>query len=124
MKKAENSKSLIVGLPGIVLQVGGLGLGEQNYFLLGTVLLVWGCWYYVKAKGRAGEWALLGVLSVIGFIILACLSDECSEAPDDAPPADEHGSLAWHETKRINQRLDAIESQLKELTDATPPGDE
>ena len=67
MKKAENSKSLIVGLPGIVLQVGGLGLGEQNYFLLGTVLLIWGLWYYAKAKDRAGYWGFCGLLSILGL---------------------------------------------------------
>ena len=35
-----------------------------------------------------------------------------------------YGWLAWHETKKNGQRLDAMEIQLKELTDPTPPEDE
>ena len=35
-----------------------------------------------------------------------------------------YGWLAWYETKKNSQRLDAIETQLKELSDPTPPEDE
>ena len=35
-----------------------------------------------------------------------------------------YGWLAWHETKKNGQRLNAMEIQLKELTDPTSPEDE
>jgi len=34
------------------------------------------------------------------------------------------GWWAYEGTKKNNQRLDAIETRLKELTDTTPPADE
>jgi len=43
--------------------------------LLGTVLFIIGLCYYAKAKGRSGWWGLMGFLSLIGLIVLACLKD-------------------------------------------------
>ena len=94
MKKAENSKSLMLGVPGILLQMvgysGAQGASEEVaplcilLQLAGTVLLIWGLWYYAKAKDRAGYWGFCGLLSILGLIILACLRDEHQETPDAA----------------------------------------
>ena len=31
--------------------------------------------YCAKAKGRSAKWCLMGLLSLIGLIVLACLED-------------------------------------------------
>lgn len=33
-------------------------------------------WAYVKAKGRSGAWAMLGVFQLIGLIVIAILEDK------------------------------------------------
>ncbi|MEC7566430.1 MAG: hypothetical protein VX738_12180 [Planctomycetota bacterium] len=110
MRKKENSKSLMIGVPGIVLQmVGNFFKPEDSggegailcglLMLAGTVLLIWGLWYYAKSRDRSGYWSLCGLLSCIGIIILACLRDKhatgCEttplsqiEPPDLIPPGD------------------------------------
>jgi hypothetical protein len=92
-----NRKSLIVGIPGLLLQLiclfttnflaasaksGGnapsaalvaiLGWGE----IAGTVLLIVGLCFYAKAKGYPAALGLLGLLSCIGLLILALLRDK------------------------------------------------
>jgi hypothetical protein len=93
MDPAENRKSLALGVPGIVLQLlgnvmyrtGGVvapqGQAETGHplwllvALVGTVLLIAGLSFYAKAKGRSPAWGLMGLLSIIGLIVLACLKD-------------------------------------------------
>lgn len=100
MDAALNRKSFFFGVPGIVLQLGGrLGLsmvgskqGAQSFpmanderalveiaatvgLVLGTCLLIAGLSCYARAKGRSGWWGLMGLLSIIGLIVLACLED-------------------------------------------------
>jgi predicted nucleic acid-binding Zn ribbon protein len=55
--------------PDMVLIAVGLGL-------LGTVLLTIGLGFAAMYKGRNPAWALLGLLHLIGFIIVAVLRDE------------------------------------------------
>lgn len=44
--------------------------------LLGLLIFVLGCYFYAKGKGRSAIWAILGVFSLIGFIILLVLPDK------------------------------------------------
>ncbi len=92
MDAAMNRKSLMFGVPGIVLQIVGqvimVGGGERAEspsvvmfvagFLIilgGTALLMWGLAWYAAAKGHHMAWGLMGFLSFIGLIVLACLPD-------------------------------------------------
>jgi len=107
MRKKENSKSLMIGVPGIVLQmVGNFFKPEDSggegailcglLMLAGTVLLIWGLWYYAKSRDRSGYWSLCGLLSCIGIIILACLRDKNTESLDassETTPAPEPPDL-------------------------------
>ena len=88
-----NRKSLLYGIPGLVLQIGGdiaaqfsgattvVDLG-RIVTLTGTILLLVGLAFYAKAKWRHPAWCLMALLSIIGFIVLAMLKDE---APDGEP---------------------------------------
>jgi len=89
MNASENRKSLMFGVPGIVLQIAGnvkmrsepedaLGLVLA---LVGTVLLIVGLAFYAKAKGRSPAWGLMGLLSIIGLIVLALLKDHAVAQP-------------------------------------------
>ena len=83
-----NNISLLLGVPGLVLQIGGRvatmlpnnsgetqGLGLLA-MLVGTALLLAGFAYYAKAKGRHPAWCLMAFLSILGLIVLACLKDK------------------------------------------------
>ena len=80
-----NNISLALGIPGIALQIGGrvwsmqlapaVSLPAMLVMLLGTGLLIAGLAFYAKAKGRNPAWGLMGLLSIIGLIVLACLPD-------------------------------------------------
>jgi amino acid transporter len=93
MDAGLNRKSLMFGIPGIILQIVGniamptvdpnnpnaadvpMVLGCIGIMLLGTVLLIIGLSLYARAKGHSGWWGLMGLLSIIGLIVLACLPD-------------------------------------------------
>jgi hypothetical protein len=93
MDAGLNRKSLMYGIPGIVLQCAGAlagstvdqntpdsadslwMLGSRGIMLAGTVLLIIGLAFYARAKGHSGSWGLMGLLSFIGLIVLACLPD-------------------------------------------------
>jgi len=93
MNKRYNRISLAWGIPGILLQVVGLGIEQPLVMVLGTVLLVVGLAYYAKAKGRSAAWCLMAVLSLIGLIVLACLKDRAKEGESaDARPVSPGGS--------------------------------
>jgi hypothetical protein len=88
-----NRKSLIYGIPGIILQIGGsflrtsegeLTLPGALLILIGTALLLVGFVYYAKAKGRHPAWSLLGFLSLIGLLILALLKDKSNLPSSEA----------------------------------------
>jgi hypothetical protein len=82
--KRYNNISLALGIPGIILQfvgrpmvmLGGNVLLGSLIIFIGTGLLMGGLAYYAMAKGRHPAWCLLALLSIIGLIVLACLSDE------------------------------------------------
>ena len=75
MIKRYNNISLLSGVPGLILQIAGRVINEPLVMLVGTILLMIGLAYYAKAKGRHPAWCLMGFLSIIGLIVLACLKD-------------------------------------------------
>jgi hypothetical protein len=83
---AEYKKKTNIGMGlGIVAQFVGVVLINSGYvgtvfgysFLLGGIVLcIWGCWSYAKGKGYDGVLGFLGLFTIIGLIILACLPDK------------------------------------------------
>ena len=92
-----NRKSLALGVPGLLLQIGciftsnliaakaksnGAAPPDSLALLLaagafvGAVLLIIGLGFYAKAKGYSALLGLLGLLSCIGLLILAVLPDK------------------------------------------------
>jgi hypothetical protein len=95
-----NRKSLMLGIPGLLLQIACTVLSNSIAAharsagetppapilllclagsLVGLVLLIIGLSYYAKGKGYSGVLGLLGLLSCIGIIILAVLPDKNKE---------------------------------------------
>ena len=80
-----NTKSFVFGIPGLVLQTVGWFIRDAEGFttplgfiiaVCGTGLLLVGFMFYAKAKGRHPAWCLVGFLSLIGLLVLACLKDK------------------------------------------------
>ena len=92
-----NRKSLLFGIPGILLQLGWLALfvflglkdGSQSSafpewgaklfgfsIVIGTILWLVGSCYYAMAKGYSAAVGLLGIFSWIGLLILFLLPDK------------------------------------------------
>ena len=105
MIAGENRKSLVFGVPGLILQilqivaiVVPMLLGDNPDMkalgivplLVGTALLTVGLVFYARAKGRHPAWGLMGLLSLIGLIVLACLKDLAPDGrvagPSTPPP--------------------------------------
>ena len=81
MLKTLNRKSLVYGVPGLLIQ--GIGIiVHPAVVLLGTVLLIIGLAYYAKAKGHSGLFGLLGLLSWLGILVLIVLKDY-HETPEE-----------------------------------------
>lgn len=83
-----NRKSLMLGIPGIVLQLAGNFMTPRSdsadavalllpalLMIGGTILLIIGLGYYASAKGHSRWWGLMGFLSLIGLIVLAVMPD-------------------------------------------------
>jgi hypothetical protein len=83
MDAADNKKSLMPGVPGMVLQVVGKyvldDIAGVGVALLGTGLLIAGLCFYARGKGYPMLLGLIGVFSIIGLIILAVLPDKRKE---------------------------------------------
>lgn len=92
MDQAKNNKSLLLGVPGILIQFFGvMGAGIVQallntspestlafviaIWLIGTAMLIGGLIYYAQAKGQSGWWGLIGFLGLIGLIVLGLLPD-------------------------------------------------
>jgi cytochrome bd-type quinol oxidase subunit 2 len=43
---------------------------------ISLVLALYGCYYWAKYKSRRGWWALFGILTLLGYIVLMALSDK------------------------------------------------
>jgi len=80
----QSKSSLGVGL-GLVLQiVGGITLFTTPMFAIslpllifgvGVLLFIWGCANYMTSKGHSSAWGILGLFSILGFLILMCFPD-------------------------------------------------
>lgn len=75
MIKELNNKSLIYGIPGLLIQSVFLFI-DPLISLLGTALLIIGLSYYSRAKGHSGYFGFLGLLSWLGIIVLILLKDK------------------------------------------------
>lgn len=70
---------IIVGR--VILKFGeSMAIVGAVALLAGSVLFIWGCCQYAKAKGYSGWWGLLGFLSVIGLLILFFFRDQHRES--------------------------------------------
>ena len=95
-----NHKSLVLGIPGLLLQFGSVFLSNLKSgtdvlsvalawlsvfgAITGCVLLIVGLCYYAKAKGYTAVLGLLGLLSCIGLLILAVLPDKTKGLDENA----------------------------------------
>ena len=89
-----NRLSMLLGVPGLLLQIGSrvavnmlpvpeeMTQADANTALLltlgmfvGTGLLIAGLSFYARAKARHWAWCFFGLLGIIGVIVLACLKD-------------------------------------------------
>lgn len=85
------AKAFVWGIPGILLQMlGGLGIFAQRpatadmnpqfaavfFIIMGTALLMFGLVWYCRAKDRHPAWALTGLLSLPGCVVLYFLNDK------------------------------------------------
>lgn len=79
--KRLNQRSLLLGVPGLILQ--GLSntqvLGDYTGLLAlpGLMLLLAGLSFYARSRGRSPWFAALAFLSLLGLIILAALPRRC-----------------------------------------------
>ena len=95
MDKVLNRRSLLIGVPGLLMQIVGqvvinvvadssgdsagaalVALGGLGLILVGTVLLIAGLAFYAQAKGYSWVFGFLGLCSCLGLIILAALPDK------------------------------------------------
>ena len=51
----------------------------QALVVINGIAWFFALWAYVKAKGRSGFWAVLGVLQLVGLIAIAMLKDKHPE---------------------------------------------
>ncbi len=84
-----NKKSVYIGISsGFILQIVGIfvespiGMNDALsaiLFISGYFLLIWSCWLYAREKGYSGAWRLLGLFSLLGFVILFFLKDKSKQ---------------------------------------------
>jgi membrane protein implicated in regulation of membrane protease activity len=79
MIKRYNRISFLWGVPGFALQVAGVLMHRPWLSWIGIGLLAVGLMYYARAKRRHPAWGLFGLLSIVGLLVLACLSDRGKE---------------------------------------------
>ena len=79
--KKLNEKSLMIGVPGLMLQAAGGtivgGVTGLTVLAVGTVLLVVGLGYYARSRGQHPALGLFGLLSLVGLVVLALLPRRC-----------------------------------------------
>lgn len=125
MIREYNTRSLLLGLPGLVAQFAGnlmvlfrpelAGLG-MGLLILGTALLMGGLAFYAVAKGQHPAWALMGLLSLLGFIVLGLLPDRSVEtqpartppSPRRSPRPSEHDSAAPRDSGASGHDFNAV----------------
>ena len=85
LKEKKRNANIGVGV-GFLFQIvckalwQGAGIGVPLIGLIGTCLIIWGCFNYAEGKGYTKWLGLFGLLSIIGLVILACLPDKRKDA--------------------------------------------
>jgi len=100
MIAAQKSKSLVFGIPGLLLQIGCITLNhvlfpntgdngeaptDLTYMslaagsLIGVILLIVGLRHYARAKGYSPNYGFLGLLSLLGVLIIVLLPDKTKD---------------------------------------------
>ena len=75
-----NRNSLLLGVPGLVLQGVGNAMGGVSGTLIGVLglaMLVAGLTLYARMRGQSPWFGLLGLLSCIGMVVLVLLPKKC-----------------------------------------------
>jgi hypothetical protein len=78
--QAMNRTSLLLGAPGLALQVAGNlthGIVGNLVSLVGVGLLIAGLSSYARMRGHSAWYGALGLLSCLGMLILAVLPKKC-----------------------------------------------
>jgi hypothetical protein len=78
--KINNLLSFALGIPGIGLQVIGRNMGGilgGVTSLVGTALLMGGLVFYARLRGRSAVYALFGLLSCVGLLVLYFIPKYC-----------------------------------------------
>ncbi len=90
MVKRYNTLSFLFFIPGIIIQIAGLVMNNNQpegslnsvallLLLVGTALAITGFGYYAKAKGRSMAWGLFGFIGLPGLLALAILKDRSGD---------------------------------------------
>ena len=92
----EFRKGSLFGLAGFALELlgavaqipyQGIGFGSPVGLaatITGAAFLVVGVYYLARSKGRHPAWAILGLLSLVGWILVAFLEDTTQNVGEDA----------------------------------------
>jgi len=81
--KKLNNTSLMIGGPGLLLQIIGSAMGNSLgglaplFSLAGTGLLIYGLTFYVRSRGYHWALAFLGLFSCLGLVVLALVPRKC-----------------------------------------------
>lgn len=68
--------SLIIGIPGVVIQAYGAIVKSPELQIAGSIILLVAFYYYAVSKGRHPAFCLLGLLSIFGLLVLGALKDK------------------------------------------------
>ena len=97
MIERYNRISLAIGLPGAVIQFVGLEMRTpigSIIMAIGTILLMVGLAYYLKAKGHAPIFCILAFLSWFGIIILLFFPDRLKHQKENISDANTAASFS------------------------------
>lgn len=83
LQEYKGKTNLFVGL-GLVINILAMyvlpryvGAGiVLPVLLVGTALFIAGCCFYATGKGHHGAWGVLGLFSIIGLLVLICMTDK------------------------------------------------
>jgi hypothetical protein len=94
-----NRTSLLLGAPGLLLQIVGQMMGGTTGAIVGLVgfaLLVTGLTFYARMRGRSPWWGAAGIASCIGMLLLYVLPKHCHhcKARTTGPTCDKCGAPA------------------------------